>query len=795
MASSVNPRRSQRVVTRSAKDVDGLSLKTNMSLRKSPTFHSPTSASSSDGDFAPPLIRRSQTNLDDVVDAHRRRVALIVDDLSKSLVISDSTTSMHKKTKKFRDNSLPVPPSFLDLPPVVDPAMAKDTEPERRQLRPRNRRPSKNHASDSGLGTSIASTKEEKRAAATTGKKASTITRSASSTTQKTGGLNQKAVNRIHEHTLRPLLAKATLKDFRPIVLDIPRRISENEIICLRDLEKTLVFMAPVSQLATDPGVWGVTYRSLRVKERAKTSALYLDFCLTSIRCIKATAGLLNEREQTRPRDRPYTNLYFMDLEEQIRQYARQLAQVKEKSRTGTTTNDDDEMDLDPYEPTSQTIFCIIANSRLSADEVRLYGGVAKNGRQPELVRVKKDGRAFSMATGKSVELDEDDDFKGSPRLKRSLSASPEDDDDVSRSMARRKKNPTPEELAPKKCREPGCNKEFKRPCDLTKHEKTHSRPWKCPHKSCKYHEYGWPTEKECDRHQNDKHEVNPATYECHFKPCTYKSKRESNCKQHMEKSHGWTYVRTKTNGRKPGDKSSPESAVNSTPQLTTAPTPTSHITGVHTPPMESTSPFMPFPAHLDFPQLMPREQFFRTYGPHAGELELDDTPMDGSPVVDTPSTGQFEHFSAYDSTGMGSNFIFNDEDLYTGTVQIPTPASVFAAGVTPSPYHQTYTDDRGCHTEVIPAAHISPIGQANAMLFTPKSLVDVDEGFEDFPSTGDLEHGDFQLYPTSAKMNYGDHTLFGEMPSAGLEGLGFSQQTQQMFSSQMDWQAYTTPH
>ncbi|KAI9713935.1 MAG: copper-binding transcription factor [Bogoriella megaspora] len=92
------------------------------------------------------------------------------------------------------------------------------------------------------------------------------------------------------------------------------------------------------------------------------------------------------------------------------------------------------------------------------------------------------------------------------------------------------------------------CGKVFKRPCDLTKHEKTHSRAWKCPEVGCKYHEYGWPTEKELDRHVNDKHCSTPTLYKCLFSPCSYSSKRESNCKQHMEKAHGWVYVRSKSN-------------------------------------------------------------------------------------------------------------------------------------------------------------------------------------------------------------------------------------------------------
>ena len=98
-------------------------------------------------------------------------------------------------------------------------------------------------------------------------------------------------------------------------------------------------------------------------------------------------------------------------------------------------------------------------------------------------------------------------------------------------------------------CRD--CHKKFRRPCDLTKHEKSHSRPWKCHEEKCKYHDLGWPTEKERDRHVADKHSSEPTQFKCLYPPCTYASKRESNCKQHMEKAHGWEYVRSKSNGRK----------------------------------------------------------------------------------------------------------------------------------------------------------------------------------------------------------------------------------------------------
>ncbi|KAF4423164.1 Zinc finger transcription factor ace1 [Fusarium acutatum] len=68
-------------------------------------------------------------------------------------------------------------------------------------------------------------------------------------------------------------------------------------------------------------------------------------------------------------------------------------------------------------------------------------------------------------------------------------------------------------------------------------------RPWKCSEPACKYHSYGWPTEEEMDLHYREKHSEIPAFYECTFKPCPYKSKRETNCKEHMEKAHGWDFI------------------------------------------------------------------------------------------------------------------------------------------------------------------------------------------------------------------------------------------------------------
>ena len=168
---------------------------------------------------------------------------------------------------------------------------------------------------------------------------------------------------------------------------------------------------------------------------------------------------------------------------------------------------------------------------------VSLAEGVSCNGKQAELVRYKS-GKAISLA----------DDRVLSPKELASPHPHMSDDRDdrtATRPMARRKKNAKPESRF---CEV--CEKEFTRLCDFNKHRKTHVRPWKCKSDECKYSVDGWPTEKERDRHMNDRHTVAPKQFRCQYAGCHHQSKRESNCKQHMEKAHGWHYVRAKANGK-----------------------------------------------------------------------------------------------------------------------------------------------------------------------------------------------------------------------------------------------------
>jgi hypothetical protein len=830
-----------------------------MSLRKGATFHSPSTSPTSPAAHhiqIPSLPRRSQTTLEDVVEARKRRVALTLGDIDRGLSSVDPD-SKSPATQSFRDESLPVPQGFLDhavaahRPDAHNGIMSDlltrepaDYNVGGRSLRPRRqtRAPSNHHASDSGLGSSIKSGSLKRSTSsgltlvtddqcAKSIVTASAITRSAAahpSTIESLPRMSIRASNRIHEHILKPLLAKPSLKDFHPIVRDCPRRIHDKEIVCLRDLEKTLVFMAPVSDICFD--VEGeVAYWFLRcLKERSKTAKLYLDFCLTSIRCIQATVEFLNEREQTRPHDRPYTNGYFVDLVDQLKNYAQQVQASKEKEAKGEEL---DEMDAESYvtpckprssfrhgealeirphhmthnmlspKPSTHLLKEPAANCfPHRSDEVKLYGGLNRNGRPAELVRVKKNGKAISIATGEQIKIESiEDDEKGSMQMKRSMSEEAANDESILRSMARRKRSASAAELAPKRCREPGCPKEFKRSCDLTKHEKTHSRPWKCAEKSCKYHEYGWPTEKELDRHINDKHSASPVLYKCHYAPCPYKSKRESNCKQHMEKSHGWNYVRSKNNGKnksKAGDSSLP------TPQTSNHRTP------------ESDSHDEPTPEEDDYEM---SEGYTRinfnenVYGdqPDYPEYPHDDFMMDGtnslqpfiSPVeshnqhqsvhssehpspflVNTSSAFQMDNVQANfgPSFSNGPDFTLYEEDIYNAhaRVQLPTPSN--------SIFRQTLDLDSFMAPPVKaePVPHISPRGQGNTMLYTPTSLGAVDESFEHFDSTDNSLGHDFQLFSNananmlSANTHNGDN-MFGEAPSAVG---GFSQSNTQEF-------------
>lgn len=395
--------------------------------------------------------------------------------------------------------------------------------------------------------------------------------------------------------------------------------------------------------------------------------------------------------------------------------------------------------------------------------------------------------------------------------------------------MARKRKSaqPTPKDTA-QQCSE--CDKVFKRPCDLTyvltsvfdrdwaniaisKHEKTHSRPWKCVESSCKYHKYGWPTEKERDRHVNDKHSTAPSMYRCQFHPCTYQSKRDSNCKQHMEKAHGWTYVRsknnTKNNGKKPASSKTPLTPQITTPGSHSVTTPGSHTYDVPTSEYDevSSSTYM--------------------YGPYADQQSLngstiaseESTPysnmddstmdMDGSTIPFQPNFTFNDPYRAFtpadpseypidshrpswdmpsitNETAIPSSFTTSlpDQDAMLGenydwsnmsndftsyNAQMITPAS----SVENRPF-DAFSRNQSIsleHPHQGQVPHLSPGAQGHLMLYSPYSNNDtpMDEGFEEMTQK---PVRDFALFEsaqgTSSMMSNSNDAMFHELSAFG---------------------------
>ncbi|KAJ9627240.1 hypothetical protein H2203_003702 [Taxawa tesnikishii (nom. ined.)] len=594
-----------------------------LSLHKGSTFHSPNLKKSelfnpfAHPSLPPAMPPRSATcpkELEDLlIGAGERRAA----DLLKR--VDDAINRQSKLALGSILNEpevLPVPRFMLD----------KTSFPADDKMHVRQQIEQDDHASDSGLGSSLADSEENFPLQPTK----STITRrsprsSATAVnysystiepaTVKEECLSDFAVEQIHKFIIKPILREPSLADFHPLLRDVPRRIGDKEIINLRDLEKTLIFLAP-----------------------AKGEKL-------------------------------------------------------------------DEMDFTPDE------------------HLQLSGGMSHNGKPAELVRKKDDGKTISISTGRTLSDDED---VAAASTKRPMSDEFVDEDGVRRSMARRKKNELPKTYT---CKAPGCHKEFKRPCDLTKHVKTHDRPFKCPEENCKYHEYGWPTEKECDRHVNDKHSSSPTLYKCLFHGCPYTSKRESNCKQHMEKSHGWEYVRSKSNGRNKLPLTRlPHASVASTPgsAFATPPTPIAPSPSIHS----SSGSDASLRGFLAPPSVQAGFVFSPQFSPSA-QADLTLTPPEFFDTMQTPgaqadltpdltlASPEFFHAMQSAQADLTPDLTLTSPEFF-GTMQMPGAQ----ADLTPD---LTLTPPEAFGTMQTPGAHADPT------LTSPEffDTFQMDEGYE----------------------------------------------------------------
>jgi len=166
-------------------------------------------------------------------------------------------------------------------------------------------------------------------------------------------------------------------------------------------------------------------------------------------------------------------------------------------------------------------------------------------------------------------------------------------------------------------------------------------------------------------------------------------------------------------------------------------------------------------------------------------ELSLDYSPTDNYSPIDnyspadhyspvdngTPLTeSSVEHNSAYQD--IGNDFTLYD-DIYAANVRLapPSHADIYIKEMT-AQHFAPYTSAEYAHVQ---PAHLSPTGQGNAMLFTPASLAEVDEGFDEHPDFGRIPnahgHGDFTLFPAGVSKAMLHEPLFAsEIPSMAAE-------------------------
>ena len=461
-----------------------------------------------------------------------------------------------------------------------------------------------------------------------------------------------------------PILREDRFKFFHPLVTALGSRTNRT-IKCLRDLEQSLIFQPLVStilQLNYNTN----THTSSSISKRLAIShTLYRTFGEFTVQLVLDTFHHIPESEQRRAADRPYDNGYFLDLVQQVERLSAQLGAAR-RARSGELAGEAeiDEMEFLPYVSTAKSgVNPISHHNRVG--EVTLEGGISQTGDFAELVRWK-DGKPVSLRTNGP--------YDALPAMKRQRS-SESFDDDAERSMARRKKNAEPK-ITELRCSDSTCDKIFNRKCDLAKHEKTHSRPFKCNIKTCKYHEQGLPTEKELERHVNDKHSSDPVFFHCKY--CPFRTKRDSNCKQHMEKKHGWTYQRVKGNAKSVRTpQQTPQTPAISTPSVSDdwgntsayesdpGSTYTPYTTSVNDfgdtmPPPEnpyhvSLFPRNPRSSHGGYGYDSPELNFnvspyvSACSGPAAGSMNLSSPYSNGPSYSDTPSTQAYSTGPAFD--------------------------------------------------------------------------------------------------------------------------------------------------
>ena len=302
----------------------------------------------------------------------------------------------------------------------------------------------------------------------------------------------------------------------------------------------------------------------------------------------------------------------------------------------------------------------------------------------------------------------------------------------------------------------------------------------------------------------NDKHLAAPSMYKCQYYPCPYESKRESNCKQHMEKAHNWVYVRSKNNG-----KNGTKSQSRKTPPTPSMTTPGSDIFQAPTPELSgSVTNYPPYPSHSRSRSLEssavasevsapfmngPPMGFDDTFGPMSSNFAWNDSsteftsggpsdytnnshrPSWDSAMANPPAMpSSFEaSFTPYDEQSLvGDTFdwsnMSNDlnSDFTSYNIQLITPAT----SVENRPL-DAFSRNHSISFDQLPSGQpqsLSPGAQGDAMLYTPYSNdpedAATDEGYGDYTTDAHRPAHDFALFDSSASASGANSTATGSM-------------------------------
>ena len=274
--------------------------------------------------------------------------------------------------------------------------------------------------------------------------------------------------------------------------------------------------------------------------------------------------------------------------------------------------------------------------------------------------------------------------------------------------------------------------------------------------------------------------------YKCKYHPCPYESKRDSNCKQHMEKAHGWAYVRSKNNGKnkKPQTtKATPQTPKTTTPGSCTLGTPSEYgeaSTAFETSPysVEQSADGSVFASESPVQSLMdePLMGFDDTFGPFDPTLPWNQPHNGFSPAEPSNYTGS-SHRPSWDSgmtnaptvpSSFGTSMTPPDEDPLFGNSfdwsnmgadfdSFNIQLSMAAAGPVEKLPFPAFSRNLSISFEQpvddqIPS--LSPGAHGNAMLYSPYSQNDesIEDNFGDYTQVPAKPAHDFSLYDSNTK-------------------------------------------